>query len=716
MATAALYDYVHHQARAAQLNDFEIEARNHASEIQAALHRRKTQISTIAHFFAATDWVSLAEYQNLLGNLFSESPDSRRMSWVQVVNANEANKLKAKFQESYGPGFHFYDYDYENQIPIPATATAEEPLLVVGYTYPTDRMEHLIGRNLRYEWSYPLFSPALETRKAYVSGFMEPSPPADQLFILLTHPVVDSDERLLGVLMSASYVPDLFTALMERFPNSPYSYQLTAHDGSNYQFIPGQKNHTIPTRDIPRVAVPISLADRDWQLTVYYPDLQAAGSRSLLTMLAILGVSVTILLASLARLMTQRNADLSRRVEKQTEQLEHALEDAQAATHAKSQFLANMSHEMRTPLNGIAGLTELALREELSPKLNEYLKNIKISSKHLISVINDVLDFSKIDAGYLHPEQAPFQLDSLLTEISSVFQHQCEAKGLIFSVTVASEVPDKLIGDKVRLNQILINLLSNAIKFTHTGSVSLNISAERLRNHLELEFSVVDSGIGIASEKLGDLFSEFTQADASTTREYGGTGLGLSIAAQLCELMGGSLTASSTPGEGSHFTARVLVQADLSETTNPIGKDDVKIACSREELLLHKKILVAEDNAVNQFLVEDLLKDCGADVTLATNGREAVNLLASGKTFDLVLMDINMPEQDGLSATRQIRLDMQLTDIPIIALTANVSPSAVSEYLASGMNDHIPKPFELDHLLEKIGHLVATNHSQTSLL
>jgi len=371
---------------------------------------------------------------------------------------------------------------------------------------------------------------------------------------------------------------------------------------------------------------------------------------------------------------------------------------AQAATRAKSAFLANMSHEIRTPMNAIIGLTHLMQRDTRDALGQDRLGKVADAAHHLMGIINDVLDLSKIDAGKLELEALDFDLDEMLARSCSMVAGSAHAKGLELHVD-SSDLPKQVRGDPTRLSQVLMNLLGNAVKFTERGSVSLRgTPLERDAAGLRLRFEVRDTGIGIERERVGRLFDAFEQSDSSTTRRFGGTGLGLAVTRQLVELMGGTVGVESTPGVGSLFWVTVRVQHALAQGTRPAATADHRPAARAR---LGARVLLAEDNAINQEVARELLRAAGCEVDVADNGRRAIEMARAGG-YDLILMDVQMPELDGIEASRQIRAMSGLSRIPIIAMTANAFAEDRAACLAAGMNDHVAKPVHAATLYETL--------------
>jgi PAS domain S-box-containing protein len=381
-------------------------------------------------------------------------------------------------------------------------------------------------------------------------------------------------------------------------------------------------------------------------------------------------------------------------------ELLQARNDAINSAKAKTDFLSNMSHEIRTPMNAIMGLTELLLEEDLQGTIQENLKSIRYSADNLLVIINDILDFSKIEAGKITFESIEFDIRERMSELYKTFEYRSKEKGLDFIITMDEAIPNILKGDPYRLNQILFNLVGNAIKFTSKGSITIDINLLSSKADQALvAFTVTDTGIGIPEHKHSKIFESFTQAYTDTTRKFGGTGLGLAITKNLTLLQNGNINIKSRVGQGTTFSVELPFEiSKLKEIKKEVEKQEIYD-------LSKYKILVVEDNVMNQFVAKQFFKRWNTDVVIANNGVEAIEILSTRDDFSLVLMDLQMPEMSGFQAAEMIRAPnttVKNSDIPIIALSADAFSETRKKVIEANMNDFVTKPFNPEELYQKV--------------
>lgn len=390
-------------------------------------------------------------------------------------------------------------------------------------------------------------------------------------------------------------------------------------------------------------------------------------------------------------------ADLNlRKLHNVNERLIAAHKAEEEAIRVKENFLTNVSHEIRTPLNGIIGITKLLSDSRLDGKQKEFVAAISISSEQLLNIINDLLDFSKINSSNFEFDNDEFDLGKSLNAIIPVFRIIADSKKLNFNVGIDRNIPALLVGDQYRLNQIINNLLTNAFKFTAKGQVKLDCDLIGIENNIALiRFTIADTGIGISKQNIGKIFDTFTQASNSTNNKYGGTGLGLSISKQLIERMGGAISVSSRLNEGTTFTVTLTMPVAESGKTKPLSTGD-----NNNDLINPVKILAVDDNEINRFYIENVFNDKNISVKTLENGKDCLALLKK-ESFDIILMDLQMPGMDGYKTTHKIRNSLKLAT-PVIALTAASAAQEEKKCLAAGMNSVIQKPFTKESILQAI--------------
>ncbi|MDP5032272.1 response regulator [Paraglaciecola sp.] len=828
-----------------------------ANELQQTFQNRFVQVASVANLFATSDWVSYEEFNTLIQLVYLNEDDYRRVAWVVRVDQQDIPPLLDKLRQNPEPGFADMGFFSINDTHVEEPVYINNQLWAVAYPYPLTPENNMLGRALGpHSPVYPLLEKTRLSGKSLFSSMIL-DPLADktsaQPMYIISFPIELGAKRFgRGFITSGNFLVNHFDSIMKKVGNKHFSYLLEDHQQHFYAYPENQLVSALPPSKTISYTFSINVNQQVWTLYLYHNDHQLFEIAMVYKVLLMLGLLLSLGIAFITRMLLLQKSQLKRQVSKQTkelndmvaqltfnnEQLGIAIKGAQASAVAKQQFMANMSHEIRTPINGIIGLTELCRKTDLAPKQAEYLAKIKLSANHLATIINDILDYSKVNSGSLELEQRPFSLLSVIDNLHAMLSQEANDKGIKFTINLPPNLPVDVSGDKVRLSQILLNLCSNAIKFTEKGDVTLIVNGQPKAHQVadsflyRFRFTVTDSGIGIAPEYMDLLFENFSQGDASTTRRYGGTGLGLTISQQLCRLMNGEITVSSELGKGSTFVAEVdlhinkamidnddeiyllstkprvlllddnpetlslmadrlsemgaqvscflqadtaltrllaepqafdfilldwmlpgcdgheflqrLKQAQLSYTPriivitayelDSVNQEKNKLAiehiiakpCQRIDLyralsvkqdainpaeppraLAGITLLVAEDNEINSEIIFETLSQHGANVIMSQDGQDCIKQLYANPDVDLILMDIQMPVMDGISAFKIIRENPAYRHLPIVALTANVLSEDKQIYSDLGMNGHLAKPFETHKIISCILSLVS---------
>lgn len=668
--------------------------------LQREISNNQSQLQTLASFVQSTPNLTRDEFSAFATDLMREQPAINAMSWNPLINAQQRDEFTNKMSDIY-------------QRPVKIIGEplkAGDPLVVVKYISPEQSNEAALGFNV---YSNPDRKSVIDTQVGQYKLRTTPiiqlvqSVKADPAYLMFA-PVYRwriDETRVTGAQKQISgYATGVFLAskMLERSSRSAlmdmFFYELHEKN-SNIIFAGNTQQKERSLLDNPNLmSLELELSGQQWKMDLALKQEFLIRHQSDLSMsLYIFQIMVVAFSMTLILLINNRQTVLHHMVNERTRALESSKQQADKANLAKSQFLANMSHEIRTPLNAVIGFSQLAKRSNDIAVLGSYIDKIASSSKTLLAIINDILDISKIESEKLLLERIQFDLHDVLTRISTMFESAANDKNISWSLI--DNLPQELwfMGDPLRIEQILINLCSNAVKFTQHGGVSLTAELNELSTTTkesktaQLKITVKDSGIGMSEEEQGNLFSVFSQADSSTTRKFGGTGLGLAISWELCNLMHGDISTVSEPTKGTEFTFRLPLEVCLSAPEEePVQELNISI-------LAGKRILVAEDNEINQLVITEILKNIGLKVIVVDNGELAVEAVQQCH-FDLVLMDCQMPVLDGYDATRQIRKLEALQDLPIIALTADVMQESKEQAVQAGFNEHLSKPIDLEKL------------------
>lgn len=663
--------------RQQKLAELRTQAQDGIRNLDLQLLSQRSALEALAAFFEGSIRVERPEFEIFTSRLFPSHPSIKAYQWVPRVLRKDRNAFEAEVSREFGREYRIRDYGTGPMKPSPEKAE----YYPIRYIMPEEPNGKVWGLDIG-------FTPdrqACVDRAIATKVFTVCAPkrllqyPSTDWTALAYMPVFKP--YLKGVVVALIPLQHLIRkALVETLPREfSIGLEFKSDTGWISMISPEPPGAAVTLQEYEDL-----VGGTRFRLKIGAPSRMVGDTLSNLdSLLLTLGIATSMLLAYFLFHARKSSLPLEIKVLDRTRELQRVVIQAEEASQAKSRFLAQMSHEIRTPLNGVLGMSDALLRSDISKASRESVDLIRTSGLNLLTILNDILDLSKIESGKMELDRKPFQMGRLVSESIALMKYNTDSHGVSLELNTEESIPEWVTGDPLRVRQVLMNLLNNALKFTSRGSVTVTVEFSLPDRFL---IRVRDSGIGISPEKMARIFQPFEQGDGSTTRKFGGTGLGLVISLQLARLMGGDIQAQSQEGLGSEFTMTLR----LPPASAPAGPEK----SSAVRLRRGGRLLLAEDNMVNVRVAKALLEDVFEHIDVAANGKEALALLEKAK-YDIVLMDIRMPEMDGLQATLEIRKNKEWTALPIIALSANVFSSDKQTCLAAGMQDFLEKPLTM---------------------
>jgi len=688
-------------------NAFDI-AKREVSVIENSLHRQLNnsmlQLQRLASYVQNTPNLERRDFGEFVTQIQKETPSIKAMSWNPLVSATDSHSFKQTLQQLYSEDIEIKGDPF----------SIDDPLVIVQLISPENENKAAIGLNIfANQARKEVLEEVVKTQQIRATPIIQlaqsrTAEPGLLLFapvyrILESSNGITNPHRLMGFTTGVFLAGNIWQSATEPHQRNMFEVEISESNDKR-AFIsnnaPQSESFYSPltlTGEENIESFVVNWAGQSWHVHLKpTKEFIAHSIDKSGNMLFVTQFVIVIFIMLLILLMNNRNIVLHHLVDIRTQELTLASQQAEQANHSKGRFLANMSHEIRTPLNAVIGFAHLAQQHQRIDSVLSFVEKIEISSNILLNIVNDILDISKIESGKFTLEHTAFDMHVLLTRLSTMFESQAHKRGLQWSVNNSLGNNQWYKGDQNRIEQILINLCGNALKFTQQGKISLSVTGTTLTNGLaQIKIAVEDSGIGMSEEVIATLFNSFTQADSSTSRQYGGTGLGLAISQELSHMMDGNIEVKSQLNQGATFSLSIPLERAETE----------ELVLQQTSFTVHAnlRVLIAEDNEINQILIEEMLKLLNIQPTIVADGQQAINRLLE-EPFDIVLMDCQMPVLDGYQATQKIRTYAQFDNLPIIALTADVLAEDRARAKKVGFSDHLAKPLDFQALQQCIQH------------